>query len=68
VTSWVYGNTPVAQGMYGAFKELQDATKKKYINGSYMLKGGEMLAIRAKATTVLVNASCTFQIPGTLLT
>jgi len=61
-----YGNTPVAQGLYAAFKEFQDVTKKKLINGSYLLRGGEMLAIRVKATTVLVNASCYFQITGTL--
>jgi hypothetical protein len=57
---------PIAQGIYTGFKEFQDRNKTKKIGASYYLKSGEQLAVRAKATTVLVNASCYFQITGRL--
>jgi hypothetical protein len=48
----------ISSGIYQMVKEFQDQTKVKRIGGKYLLESDFILAFRANATTVLVNASC----------
>lgn len=52
----------IASGQYTIIKEFQDRNKTKKLGKSKLIKSDFQLVVRAKATTVLVNASCYFQI------
>ena len=52
----------VASGQYAIIKEFQDANKTKKLGQSRLIKSDFQIVLRVKATTVLVNASCYFQL------
>ena len=52
----------IASGQYATIKEFQDHNKTKKLGQSRLIKSDFVVALRVKATTVLVNASCYFQI------
>jgi len=52
----------IASGQYAIIKEFQDANKLKKMGASKLIKSDFTLVVRVKATTVLVVASCYFQL------
>jgi hypothetical protein len=52
----------IASGQYALIKEFQDSTKTKKLGQSRLIKSDFHLVLRVKATTVLVNTSCYFQL------
>lgn len=52
----------LASGQYAIIKEFQDQTKVKKLGASRLIKSDFEIALQVKATTVLVNASCYFQL------
>jgi len=52
----------LAKGQYTVIKEFQDSTKLKKLKLSKLVKSDYYIALRVKATTVLVVASCLFQL------
>ena len=52
----------LAQGQYTIIKEFQDRNKVKKLGASKLIKSDYIVVLRVKATTVLVVASCYFQL------
>lgn len=52
----------IASGQYAIIKEFQDSTKTKKLGASRLVKSDFQIVLRVKATTVLVNTSCYFQL------
>jgi len=52
----------LAKGQYTVIKEFQDSTKLKKLKLSKLVKSDYYVVLRMKATTVLVVASCLFQL------
>lgn len=52
----------IASGQYAIIKEFQDSTKTKKLGMARLIKSDFQIVLRVKATTVLVNASCYFQL------
>ncbi len=52
----------IASGQYTIVKEFQDSTKTKKLGKSRLVKSDYVIDLQVKATTVLVNASCYFQL------
>lgn len=52
----------IASGQYAIIKEFQDSTKTKKLGAARLVKSDFQIVLRVKATTVLVNASCYFQL------
>ena len=54
----------LSAGIYTTVKEFQDKNKTKKLNVSRTIGSDWYVALRFKATTVLVAASCYFQLTG----
>lgn len=52
----------IASGQYAIIKEFQDRNKTKCLGQSRLIKSDFLIVLQVKATTVLVNASCYFQL------
>ena len=52
----------IASGQYAIIKDFQDSTKTKKLGMARLIKSDFQIVLRVKATTVLVNASCYFQL------
>ncbi len=52
----------IASGQYAIIKEFQDNNKTKKLGQARLIKSDFQIALRVKATTVLVVATCYFQL------
>lgn len=52
----------IASGIYALIKEFQDQNKTKKLGQARRIKSDFEIVLRVKATTVLVNTSCYFQL------
>ena len=52
----------IASGQYTIIKEFQDSNKTKKLGKARLVKSDFVIDLQVKATTVLVNTSCYFQL------